>query len=65
MEIDFSQFDDDIKNNFYSDDFAHLQNFGLGKPDANGNFQNLFPNYTDDVFDNNDSDVETDDFNFI
>lgn len=62
--IDFSQFADDIKNNFYSDDFAHLSdisNFGLGKPDRNGNYVNIFPNDFDDI----DSDSDTETFDFI
>jgi len=64
MEIDFSQFEDDIKNNFYSDDFAHLSdisNFGIGKADRNGNYQNLFAN----EFDNIDSDSDSETFDFI
>lgn len=57
--IDFSQFDSEIQNNFYSDDFAHLQ--GLGRPDDNGNYLNIF---IDDEFDRS-GDEDSENFDFI
>lgn len=57
--IDFSQFDNEIQNNFYSDDFAHLQ--GLGRPDENGNYLNIF---IDDEFDRS-GDEDSENFDFI
>lgn len=56
---DFSQFDNEIQNNFYSDDFAHLQS--LGRPDENGNYLNI---YIDKEFDSF-GDEDSENFDFI
>ena len=41
-DFNFDQFDDIVKQNFYSDDFAHFGG-SLDSPDMNGQVLNIFP----------------------
>lgn len=62
-DFNFDQFDDIVKQNFYSDDFAHFGG-SLDSPDMNGQVLNIFP----DSFGLDDTDYSSDDsesFDFI
>lgn len=58
--IDFSDYEDIIKTNFYSDDFAHMLN--LSEPDANGNTSQYREFSTSDDYFDTPSDLDTGDF---
>lgn len=54
--IDFSDFEDIVKDNFYSDDFAY---FNLNGPDANGNVPGYKNIPTSDTFFDNPSELDS------
>ena len=58
--INFDDFESEIKNNFYSDDFAYL--IDLESPDANGNSAGFTKLASSDMFFDNPSEFTSDDF---
>jgi hypothetical protein len=58
--INFDDFESEIKNNFYSDDFAYL--IDLESPDVNGNSAGFTKLSSSDMFFDNPSDFASDDF---
>lgn len=58
--LDFSDYEEIIKSNFYSDDFAHM--LDLDAPDINGNKASYSPMPMSDEYFDSPSEVETDDF---
>lgn len=63
-DFNFDSFQKDIENNFYQDDFSHLNNADIYSKDANGNTSGYREyNDGDRLFDTNDS-LDTDSFDF-
>lgn len=60
MNIDFNDYESEIKGNFYSDDFAHL--LDLDAPDENGNTAGYTKLSTSDIFFDDPDKYSSDDF---